>query len=368
MTKITIARETLLAPLKTTAPLAAGKSTLPVLNHALIDVRPSSLTVTCSDLESEIVASTGCQTDGDWSVCVPHRKLFDIARLLPAGAEIDIEPVEPNKLRVKSGRSRFTLTTLPASSFPAFDRHGFVRTLTTEPAKLERQMAAVAHAMAVSDVRFYLNGMLLQLLGDELVAVASDNCRLAIYRAGGFPPSDDISCIVPRFAASEIIKALRSTTADRVEIHLGTNSVQIDLGSVRLATKVIEGRYPDYNQVIPRDFTSECRVGRAAMIAAAQRVGLPTAGDKCQGMALCSTDSGLSLSSTTNADASAEDYVDAEFTGDPLRLGFNVDYVLQALGEITADTALMQFAATGRCLITDPADPALTLTVSPMKL
>lgn len=365
---LTIARETLLAPLKTTAPLAAGKATLPILNHALIDVAPSALTVTCSDLESEIVATTGCQTGGGWSVCVPHRKLFDIARLLPEGAEIDMEPVEPNKLRVKSGRARFMLTTLPAESFPAFDRHGFVRTLSTEPAKLERQMSAVAHAMAVSDVRFYLSGMLLQVLGDDLVAVASDGHRLAIYRTGGFPPGDDISCIVPRFAASEIIKALRSTTADRVQIHLGTNSVQIDLGTTRFATKVIEGRYADYTKVIPRTFTSECQVGRAAMMAAAQRVGLPTAGEKCHGMALCSTDAGLLLSSTSNAEASAEDYVDAEFTGDPLRVGFNVDYLLQALSEITADTARLQFAEQGYCLISDPADEAMTLTVSPMKL
>lgn len=365
--KLTITRETLLAPLKTTAPLAAGKSTLPVLSHVLIEATPSGLTLTTSDTEAEIVARTGCETDVGWTACAPHRKLFDITRLLPAEAEISIE-MQPNKLSVRSGRSRFSLTTLPAESFPQFDRFGFLRELRLEPASLERQMDAVSHAMAVSDVRFYLNGMLLHIIGDELIAVASDGHRLARYVMPGLPPGDDIACIVPRQAAIEMVKALRTTGEKQVTLRLGTNSVQLDFGAMRFTTKTIEGRYADYTRVIPHQFAAECTVGRTALSAAIQRVGLASTDEKYHGMAITSTDSGLALSSTGSQESTAEDYVDADFSGDPLRQGFNVDYMLQALGEIRSDTARLQFAEAGHCLVTDPGDPNLTLTVSPMRL
>ncbi|MGY6214946.1 DNA polymerase III subunit beta [Methylolobus aquaticus] len=371
--KFAITRERLLRPLKAAAPVARPTSTLPILSHVLLKLDDDTLTITASDIESQIECRQ--RVDGGdpgalGEVCVPHAKLFQIARLADPERVITLEQ-EAGRMIVRYGRSRFQLQTLPATNFPAFDADDLVHRIDIEAEQLLRALSAVAHAQGIKDVRYYLNGTLLRAEGDRLTVVASDGHRVARYIVSDCAtPCSEVDgvldAILSRDAAGDIVKLLRDATGP-VTLSLGHRSVTLTAGGDSFSSRTIEGRYADYERVLPKSYVTECTAGRAALLAALQRVAALTADSGA--VKIISADGGLSLSSANKENETGEDFAEAEIDGAPLLAGFNVDYLIQTISEVTGDTARLEFTEhPGSCVVTDPANDAFLAMISPMRL
>lgn len=369
--KLTATREALMRPLKTTAPLTSGKQILPILSHVMISATTAGVTLTATDTEAQITSvmdPNGYAITAAGSICAPARKLFDIIRLLPDAAEIDLDLVD-NRLHVNSGRSRFRLLTLPSDTFPAFDAGDVTTTVTTTRARLQRALDATAPAMGVDDVRHYLNGALLRIEDGALLVVGSDGHRLATYTidVANLDGSPAVSAIIPRRAALEVSKLLRDGATADVTLRIGLRSVSVETGTDTFATRTIEAAYPRFERLIPAAFIGECAVGTSALAGGLQRVGAVAASGR--GVRLEAQGETISLSCVSSDDEQGSDEIEARIDGDAVTQGFNLDYLLAALGQITSPHDVrLQFAANGGCLITDPSDDALMTLIMPMRL
>lgn len=372
--KFSITRKRLLRPLKACASVARPTSTLTVLTHVLLKLTDDTLTVTASDIESQIECRQTVE-GGDpgalGEVCVPHAKLFQIARLADHDRVITLEQ-QVDRMIVRYGRSRFQLQTLPAAGFPAFDADDLVHRIDIEAEQLLRALGAVSHAQGIKDARYYLNGTLLRAEGDRLTVVASDGHRVARYVLDGLETHGSevdggpLDAILSRDAAGDIVKLLREASGT-VTLSIGHRTVTLTAGSDSFSSRTIEGRYADYERVLPKAYATTCTAGRAALLAALQRVAAMTADTSA--VKIIGTDEGLSLSSANNANETGEDFVEASIDGAPLLAGFNVDYLIQSISEVTGDTAQLEFTEhPGSCVVTDPADEAYLAMISPMRL
>lgn len=370
--KLTITRETLLRPLKAALPSTdVSAKTLPILTHFLLDYQaPPVLTITATDTGAEYHAVTETESSGTpGQICAPAKKLMDIIRLLPEQADVKID-LRGERLHVTAGRSRFTLATLPAGSFPAFDRDAMVHRITVNARLLRRALDAVAPASGIGDVRGYLNGTLLRLADGELALVASDGHRIARWVIPDIPepPCGRIDAIMPRQSAIDIARSLRDATGD-VALSFSPRSLSVGLDTDTYSTRLIEGRYADYQRMIPTAFATEIRCGRACLLAALQRIGA-VAGDR-RGMELAVSDEGVALSGHSEDREQADEEIDATvtgLTGDVRRYGLNLDYLASSLGQISGDTADLHFSETGMCVVTGESEPHYLGLVAPMRL
>ena len=243
--KLTAAREALLKPLQAVIGVVERRQTMPILANVLLVARDGDLAITATDLEVELVANTGVQVDTPGEVTVPGRKLLDICRALPDDAAIAISQ-SGDKLMVRSGRSKFSLTTLPAAEFPTVEDINAGQSLTVSQAVLGRLLEKTHFSMAQQDVRYYLNGLLLETGDGSLRGVATDGHRLALCEAdleGGKGPEQQV--IVPRKGVLEL-QRLMDGEGD-LTIELGTNHVRIQLDGIRFTSKLIDGRFPEYD-------------------------------------------------------------------------------------------------------------------------
>lgn len=365
---LTIPRAKLLGPLKSVAPLASGKQTLPILSHVLLTLDAGgTLHLTTTDTESQIsvrVALTDTASDR-WECCIPARKLFDIVRLLPDGSDVKLEPTDC-RVRITSGRSRYHISTLPAEQFPAFDAGDLTRTLTIESALLLKALESVAPAQGITDVRYYLNGTLIRSEDGELTVVASDGHRIARYTiAAECPDSERLDCIVPRSAAGEIVKLLRDISGT-VTLRMGARNCEIDAGPISFATRLIDGKYSAFERLLPDQFLTTLTVGTADLAQALARVG--TLAHDSRGVRITVRDGCLDLEASNNEHGDAADSVDASVDGEERSYGYNLDYLSSALSYVSDARAVMQIADRDFVVITDPADPAYLAMVAPMRL
>jgi len=371
MIKMTSTREALLRPLKTTAPLTSGKQILPILSHVMISAAADGVTMTATDTEAQITSvpdPNGYTVETPGVVCAPARKLFDIIRLMPDAAEVSIEVIDA-RLNVTAGRSKFRLLTLPADSFPAFDPGDVTTTITLPRARLQRALDATAHAMGVDDVRNYLNGTLLRIENGTLTAVGSDGHRLSTYAIdlGDLTGSAAASAIIPRRSALEIAKMLRDGAGPNVTLRIGARSVSVDTGSDAFATRTIEASYPRFERLIPESFIAECNVGTSSLASGLQRVGAVASGNR--GARVEAGESLIRLSCASAEDEQGSDEIEARIDGEAVTQGYNIEYLLAALGQVTSQHDVrLQFADTGGCMITDPSDDALMGLIMPMRL
>ena len=270
--KLTAAREALLKPLQAVIGVVERRQTMPILANVLLVARDGDLAITATDLEVELVANTGVQVDTPGEVTVPGRKLLDICRALPDDAAIAISQ-SGDKLMVRSGRSKFSLTTLPAAEFPTVEDINAGQSLTVSQAVLGRLLEKTHFSMAQQDVRYYLNGLLLETGDGALRGVATDGHRLALCEAdleGGKGPEQQV--IVPRKGVLEL-QRLMDGEGD-LTIELGTNHVRIQLDGIRFTSKLIDGRFPEYDRVIPQDNSNALKADRALFKGALQRTAI----------------------------------------------------------------------------------------------
>ncbi|MBT8081650.1 MAG: DNA polymerase III subunit beta [Gammaproteobacteria bacterium] len=363
--KFTAAREALLKPLQAVIGVVERRQTMPILSNILLVVKDGQLSVSATDLEVELVAQADVDTDSGGEITVSGRKLLDICRALPEGAEVHVS-ASGEKLSVRAGRSRFNLATLPAAEFPVVEDIKAGQSISVSQESLGRLIEKTHFSMAQQDVRYYLNGMLLETGQGRLRAVATDGHRLALSQVGVDGSADAQQVIVPRKGVLEL-QRLMSGEGD-VELEIGANHVRVQLDGIRFTSKLIDGRFPEYERVIPKESTNELKADRGMFRGALQRTAI-LSNEKYRGIRLVIRDSGVMLQAHNPEQEEAEEELEVEYSGEDIEIGFNVNYLLDALGAVEGDVVTLSVQdSNSSCLIREPGNEDCTFVVMPMRL
>ena len=363
--KFTAAREALLKPLQAVIGVVERRQTMPILSNVLLVVKEGALSVTATDLEVELVAHADVESESGGEITVSGRKLLDICRALPEGTEVTVN-VSGEKLGVRGGRSRFNLATLPAAEFPVIEDIKAGQKIPVSQEALARLIEKTHFSMAQQDVRYYLNGMLLETGKGHLKAVATDGHRLALCQASIEEAQDEQQVIVPRKGVLEL-QRLMSGEGD-LNIELGTNHIRIQLDGIRFTSKLIDGRFPEYERVIPKESSNELTADRGAFKGALQRTAI-LSNEKYRGIRLVIRDSGVVLQAHNPEQEEAEEELEVEYNGEDIEIGFNVNYLLDALGAVDGDDVSLSVQdSNSSCLIRQPGKDDCTFVVMPMRL
>ena len=364
--KFTVAREALLKPLQAVIGVVERRQTMPILANVLLVAKDGKVAVTATDLEVELVANAEVEIEGPGEVTVPGRKLLDICRALPEEAQLSIA-LSGEKLGIKSGRSKFTLTTLPAVDFPTVEDINAEQTLGLPQATLGRLLDKTHFSMAQQDVRYYLNGLLVETDGKYLRAVATDGHRLALCQvelASKKMPEQQV--IVPRKGVLEL-QRLMSGEGD-VDLQLGSNHIRIELDGIRFTSKLIDGRFPEYERVIPQETSNRLSADRELFKGALQRTAI-LSNEKYRGIRLIIRHSGIVLQAHNPEQEEAEEEFEVDYKGDDIEIGFNVNYLLDALGVIESEQVTLSVVdSNSSCLLREPGNEDCKYVVMPMRL
>ncbi|MGA8278393.1 MAG: DNA polymerase III subunit beta [Rhodanobacteraceae bacterium] len=365
--RFSIQREALLKPLQHVVGVVERRQTLPVLSNLLVSVSEGIVSLTATDLEVEMTATTEAQDLNAGEVTIPARKLFDICRALPDGCRIKIEQ-NAERVIVSAGRSRFTLTTLPASEFPVIEDIDFIEKVNLPEATIKDLMDRTSFAMAHQDVRYYLNGLLLDLRKNGLNCVATDGHRLALSgtRLDG-PVTENRQIILPRKGVVEL-QGLFEGGEGLVELEFGRNHLRLRRGGVVFTSKLIDGRFPDYEAVIPIGADKEVRVDRNDLRAALQRAAI-LSNEKYRGVKLEVAPNRLRIVAHNPEQEEAVEELEAKTGVAELSVGFNVNYLLDALGALTGDEVLLCLRdGNSSCLIRKPDSDESRHVIMPLRL
>jgi len=368
MVFVKAAREALLRPLQVVSGIVERRQTLPILANVLVRKEGERVGFTATDLEIQIQTSADVGAGKDAvATTVSARKLVDILRALP-DAEISIA-LANKKLTLQSGKSRFALQTLAAEEFPTVAIAEFSADFTLPSATLKYLLNMVHFAMAAQDIRYYLNGMLLVVDGETVRAVATDGHRLAlceVHKDGG-GATGKIEAIVPRKTILELARLLPDNE-EPVRVQMATNQVKFSFGAIELVSKLVEGKFPDYAKVVPANNQKQFAVSRELLSSALQRAAILTT-DKFKGVR-CVLGAGTLKISSTNADQEeAQEELEIDYTGDALDIGFNVNYLLDVLGNLKSENVRFALGdALGSALVTMPDSDKFKYVVMPMRI
>lgn len=365
--KITAQRETLLKPLQIVSSVVERRQTSPILANTLMSVTGKMLTLTGTDLEVEMVATVEVESDQDGDITLPARKLMDLCRTLPDGAKIDIA-IEKDRAVIRSGRSRFTLTTLPAVEYPNIDPIETPLSFQLPQVQLKQLIEQTQFAMAQQDVRYYLNGLMLEIAPDRVITVATDGHRLAyseIQAATGV--SEGRQVIVPRKGVVELHRLLEGEDSP-VEVQIGKNHIRLILPTVTFTSKLIDGKFPDYQQVIPANPNRNMVVNRENLHQVFNRIAV-LSNEKFRGMRL-QLESNLLRASVHNPEQEeAEEEIEVSYSGDEFEIGFNIGYFMDALSAIRSDDVKVSFTDSNHsCLVKGVNDEQSRYVIMPMRL
>ena len=364
--KFSIQRESLLVPITQVVGVVERRQTLPVLANFLLEADDDGLKITGSDMEVDMVGQVSADVAQSGSITVPARKLVDICKALPEGARLDIQ-LNAEKLAVHAGRSHFTLATLPAAEFPSRDSGSDADRLTVSEERLGWLLEKASFAMANQDVRHYLNGLLMEFRNGMLRAVATDGHRLALAEIEADVQGDGRSLILPRKGVVELARIL-SSEDEPVEIALGSNFLQVRRRGLTLTSKLIDGRFPDYEAVIPMSQDKGMTVVRQDFIRALQRAAI-LSNEKYRGVRIESNEGTIRIIAHNPQQEEATEEIEAEHNYDGLVVGFNVNYLLDALGSIDGEQARLSLkGADSSCLITAVDTDNVRQVVMPLKL
>ena len=364
--KLSAAREVLLKPLQAVIGVVERRQTMPILSNVLLVAKGGQLSVTATDLEVELVAQADVDIETGGEITVSGRKLLDICRALPENAGITVN-VSGEKLFVKSGRSKFSLATLPAAEFPTVEDIKAGQTISVPQDVLSRLIEKTHFSMAQQDVRYYLNGMLLETGGKHLRTVATDGHRLALAEAElDGAKLDEQQVIVPRKGVLELQKLMGGEGS--VDIELGANHVRIQLDGIRFTSKLIDGRFPEYDRVIPKESANQLTADRGLLKGALQRTAI-LSNEKYRGIRLIIRDSGVVLQAHNPEQEEAEEELEVSYTGEDIEIGFNVNYLLDALGAVDGEEISLSVQdSNSSCLIRRPGAEDCRFVVMPMRL
>ncbi len=364
--KFSASRETLLKPLQAVIGVVERRQTMPILANVLVVVRNDRLLVTATDLEVELVASAEVDVSAEGEITVPGRKFLDICRALPEGVKVTVA-VKGERVQIQAGRSRFSLSSLPAAEFPTIEDIQSGQSLRLPREAVSRLLDKTYFAMAQQDVRYYLNGMLLETGDGYLRAVATDGHRLALCEVDLTDqklPAQQV--IVPRKGVIELQRLLDGE--GELGIEIGANHIRIQLDGIRFTSKLIDGRFPEYERVIPQKTPNVLTADRQVLRHALQRAAI-LSNEKYRGIRLDIKDSGVTIQAHNPEQEEAEEEVEVDYSGEDIEIGFNVNYLLDALAAIEADSVKLGLTdSNSSCLLTDPERNDSKFVVMPMRL
>lgn len=365
--KLQTQRNELLGALQAVIGVVERRQTMPILSNLLLKADNDRLSVTATDLELELVTQVPVTVSQPGAITVPARKLLDICRGLPEAAEIEIE-VKEQRARITSGRSRFLLSTLPAAEFPFLDEIEGGDSVSMPQTMLKKLLERTQFAMAHQDVRYYLNGLLLVIGSQGVRAVATDGHRLALSDAEvetGLEETRQV--IVPRKAIVELQRML-ATSDQPVRLTLSSNHIQVHLPDIRFTSKLIDGRFPDYQRVIPEAGDKQLTGDREAVRQALARTSI-LSNEKFRGVRLSLDENRLRLQAQNPDQEEAEDEIEVVYDNGPIEIGFNVNYLVDALSVMEAEEFTLELTSPDSSgLLREKGDDSSQYVVMPMRL
>lgn len=366
--QFTIQREALLKPLQLVAGVVERRQTLPVLNNLLLVLREGELAMTGTDLEVELIGRVRVDDEIQaGEITVPARKLLDIVKSLPDSAPVNFS-LENQRVTVKSGRSRFTLSTLPASEFPAVEDSPNTLNFSLEQQQLKRLIDAVSFSMAQQDVRYYLNGMLLEITPEFIRTVATDGHRLALCTLPvAIEGATARQSILPRKGVMELVRFLSDSDAP-VRVLLGSNHLRAQTDDFTFTTKLVDGKFPDYERVLPRAGGNLIQAVRQELRQAFARAAI-LSNEKYRGVRLILEPSQLTLVANNPEQEEAEEIVTIDYEGAGFEIGFNVSYLVDVLNALGGDSVRISLAdANSSALVESVNNSDALYVVMPMRL
>ena len=366
--KFSIDRESLLNALQLVVGVVERRQTLPVLSNVLVVAEEGRLEFTGTDLEVEIVARVaGVHLDRPGATTLPARKWLDICRSLPDNADIQISQ-EGEQATITSGRSRFVLSTLPASEFPNVEGGQNSVTFEAGDGQLKSMIDKVSFSMAHQDVRYYLNGMLIERTAEHLRMVATDGHRLAMVTEALAGEGDEITqSILPRKGVMELARLL-DDSEDTVEIAIGTNHFRLRTATMVFTSKLVDGKFPDYQRVVPRHGDKLVLANRSALKGAFSRAAI-LSNEKYRGVRFQLESGLLRITANNPEQEQAEEEMALDYDGGSLEIGFNVSYLIDALNALKGDDVKLTLSdPNSSALVEDPQDDTTQYVVMPMRL
>jgi DNA polymerase-3 subunit beta len=358
----------LLEALQAVAGIVERRHTLPILANVLMRKSADAIEFTTSDLEIQVRTNATLGGDaGPWSCTVGARKLIDILRSLPGDQVVTLSAAQ-SKLTLTGGKSRFTLQTLPAEDFPLVNESADFGPAFSVPQKVLKGLINQVHfAMAVHDIRYYLNGILFVAEGKTLTLVATDGHRLGLAQAELESEIPKQEVILPRKTVLELQRLLKDEDTP-IEMRFAANQAKFGFSGLEFVTKLVEGKFPDYNRVVPKNHKNSVTLGRAPLLASLQRAAILTS-EKFKGVRLNFDPGTLRIASSNAEQEEAKEELEIDYGGDAIEVGFNVTYLMDALGNIGADMVKVELQdGNSSALITVPEQPGFKYVVMPMRI
>lgn len=365
--KISLSRDTILKPLQHVTGVVERKQNSPILSNLLVKINNNNLSLTGTDLEVEMIINTKIESNEIGETTLPAKKFLDICRTLPEGAIINLT-LDANKAIIRSGKSRFTLSTLEANEFPQSEVLNSSQELSLKQSTFKKLIDQVQFSMAQQDVRYYLNGLMLEIGPQHIVTVATDGHRLAFSKEEletGIPEVRQI--IIPRKGVNELSKLLEDSD-EIVKVQLGDNLIKITLGDITFTSKLIDGKFPDYNQVLPSGNDAILECARDTLKQAFSRTSV-LSNEKYRGMRLTLSNNLLNATINNPDQEEAEEEIEVSYSGDEFEIGFNVAYFLDVLNTIKDENVVVKFKdANSSCMIQAKTDDSARYVIMPMRL
>jgi len=364
---IKIDRELLINPLGNVSGIVEKRHALPILSNLLLENQENNLKFTATDLEMQISTHIKTKLSDNFQITIPAKKLFDITRALPEKSNIDIQ-IEENKVTVKAKKSRFNLQTLPPKDYPVMKKDvDDVIKLKLSQSAFKNLLKQVDFSMAQQDIRYYLNGLLIEIKDNNLNIVGTDGHRLSFTSTTLKDPCKNIQVIVPRKTIVELVKLL-SDSDDNVEVGITKNQVNFNFNDIDLITKVIDGKFPDYSRVIPNGHDNIFDIDRETLLDAMLRASI-LSNDKYRGIRMVVEENNLKLISNNSEHEEAEEEIEIKYKGDKIDIGFNVTYLIDVLTNIQTEKLTIAFSdSSSSCLVTIPKNKEYKYVVMPMRI
>jgi len=365
--KYIINKDILLIPLQQIVSVIEKRQTMPILSNILMVVEDDQLILTGTDLEIQLISRIHIEHSTPGAVTVPARKFLDLCRLLPNGAEIKIEQ-QDDKIKVLSNRSRFLLSCLPAENYPEFSESGFDNSFNVNAGQFKKALDKTIFCMANQDVRYYLNGLLLHISNSKIKLVASDGHRLSIYEDQlAMSTGVEARIIMPRKGVLELSRLLDDPAAD-LKMEFSNNNIRISIKNLVFSAKLVDSKYPDFGKVFQQDFLNPIVIQKVLLKDALTRVAV-LSNEKFRGVTLDFVSDSLRISTHNPEHDEAEEELFVEYSGEPLSISFNAQYLLDAVSNIDSDVTVLTIATNASsCFIDEPNDLLYKFIVMPMKL
>lgn len=363
-------KESFLNPLITVNGIVERRHTLPILANVLLQKTNNLVSLTTTDIEIQIKTTVDLKLDGDdTNLTVNAKKIQDIIKALPDDKEIKLS-INDNKLAITSGKSKFNLQTLPASDFPEISSVGeFTKNIEITQKLFKDLLSKAYYSMAIQDIRYYLNGLLIISEGNLLSVVATDGHRLA-FSSITVPTDlgDKKEIILPRKTVIELQRLLNDSD-DLLKINLNNTQICFTFNHIELTSKLVEGKFPDYQKVIPQNYTKKIEINRVLLQQSLQRVSI-LSNEKFKGVRCLIDQNSMKISSTNTDQENASEELDITYTGDTLDLGFNVSYLLDVLSHNKSENITLNLGETANqsVLITMTDDVMFKYVVMPMRI